>query len=126
VERSTVSDVLFCTVTRPTVTPDPLTSTDVASLMNCVPVSVSVTAAPATALVGLIAVSVGAGGTTVNVTAGLVPPVAVVSVSVRGPSEALSAIISAAAALVGLCTLTFETVIPLPVTTTAAVSPTVK
>jgi hypothetical protein len=124
--RLTVRDVLFWTDTEPTVTPEPLTATVVALLMKLVPASVSVTVLPATAVVGLMAVSVGAGGTTVNVMAGLVPPVAVVRVTAREPSDASAAIVSVAAAVVADCTRTSLTVIPLPVITTAAVSPTVK
>jgi hypothetical protein len=124
--RPTVRAVLFCTDTCPTVMPAPLTATVVALSMKFVPVSVSDVVVPAAAVVGLIAVSVGAGGTTVNVRSGLVPPVDVVSVSFREPSGAVAAIVNVATAVVALWTRTLLTVTPRPVITTAAVSPIVK
>ena len=121
-----MSEVLSLTVTSPTVTPLPLTATLVAPLTKCVPVSVSETVVPDTAVAGAIAVSVGAGGTTVKGSAGLVPPLAVVIVSVRGPSAASAAIASVAAADVALWTCTPLTAIPSPLTATAVVSPATK
>jgi hypothetical protein len=83
------------TLTPLTATPGLLTET-VAPERKLAPVRVTVdTVAPWGPLVGLIELTLGAGGLTVNVTGGLVP-LAVVTLTLAGPSAAIEAMVNVA------------------------------
>ena len=128
--------VALVTVTRPfTVTPGLLTET-VAPPMKLVPVRVTtIPLVPCAPLAGLIAVSVGAGGFTVNGAGLLVPPL-VVTVTLATPVAAVAPMVNVAVIWVALTTVTppavtpglsIETVAPatklVPVRVTGTVAP---
>jgi hypothetical protein len=113
--------VLFVTVVAVTVIPVPgVTLIVLAPVMKFVPVSVTFTFVPAIPLVGVIAVSVGSGGLTVNITVPVVPP-AVVTDTVRAPSVAPAVIVNVAISVSPPAPgVTFVTVTPVPLTATVA------
>src|SRR5579884_2053898 len=97
--------------------PLPLTFTVVAPDWKLVPVSVTVWLPVCAPVLGDTVVSVGAGGLMVKVCVPLVPP-AVVTDTVRAPSEAPDAITRSAVSEVALATLTFVAVMLVPLTAT--------
>jgi hypothetical protein len=113
--------VALTMLTSLTAIPPPLIAT-VVPLTKPLPVSVMVTAAPATALLGLRAVRDGAPAVTVKVSA-LVVPAGVVIVSVRLPSGASAAIAAVAVAVVLFTTVTLLTAMPLPLRVTVGGAP---
>jgi hypothetical protein len=113
-----VTVVSFTTVTPLTVTPFPDIATTVVPV-RLVPVRVTGTLVPRDPELGVIFVSVGAGGlTTVNTTVLLVP-FEVVTLTVLALSGALAAIMNVAVTDVSLTTLNPLTVTPAPETFTA-------
>jgi hypothetical protein len=116
-----VSDVpAGFTVMPAQVTPAPPNDTAVAPV-RLLPVSVTARpVVPRLPLVGLIEVSVGAGGITVNVTALVVVPLAVLTVAFEVPGVALERL-KVAVIEVELATVKLVTVTPLP--TVMAVAP---
>jgi hypothetical protein len=107
-----------------TVTPVPLTAT-VAPATRFVPVSVTGTLALSAPNVGLIIVSVGDGGSTVNVWLPVVP-LAVVTLTFCAPSVAVAATVNVAVIVVLLVTVVPETAIPTPAGTLMVLAPMTK
>jgi hypothetical protein len=124
-----ITEVSFTTLTSLTVTPVPLMATVVAPDTKFVPISVSATAVPLSAVAGLRAVRVGLGGMIVNVGASSVrlePPIEVVSVTVRVPSGASAAMVTFAVADVLLATVISLIAMPSPLNASADVPCVVK
>jgi len=87
----------FTIVMAPTVTPPPDTATVVPVAVKLLPDRVTGTAVPRTPVFGVTEASVGAGGLTiVNVTALLVPPGVVVTLTVLAVSPAVAVIVNVA------------------------------
>lgn len=115
--KAAVIVVEFTTTTLPTVIPDPDTVTLVPVGVKFVPVSVIGMTVPRTPELGATELSVGAGGkTTVNVTALLVPPGEVVTVTFLALSPAPAVIAKVAVTVVSFTTVRPLTVTPLPET----------